>query len=116
MKKILSISLGALMLAASLNASAFWGNNGNNGWGNGGGYNDWPVFTPMYWMEEMSDSWDNNDDYYGGGYGPGYGPGYGGGYGAPYGGGYGAPYGGGYGAPYGGGYAPAYPAAPAPVQ
>ena len=78
MKKILSISMGALLLAASLNASAFWGNN-NNGWG-GGGYNDWPVFTPMYWMEEMSDSWDD-DDYYGGGYG------------APYGGGYGAPYG-----------------------
>jgi hypothetical protein len=98
MKKILSISMGALLLAASLNASAFWGNN-NNGWGNGGGYNDWPVFTPMYWMEEMSDQWD--DDNYGGGYG------------APYGGGYGAPYGGGYGAPYGGGYAPAYPA---PVQ
>ncbi|MDB4522084.1 sulfur globule protein CV1, partial [Gammaproteobacteria bacterium] len=69
MKKVLSVSLGALLLAASLSASAFWG---NNGWGNGGGYNDWPVFTPMYWMEEMSDSWDD-DDYYGGGYGPGYG-------------------------------------------
>ena len=128
MKKTLSVSIGALLLAASLNASAFWG--GDN-WG-GGGYNDWPVFTPMYWMEEMSDSWD--DDYYGGGYGPryggygpgyggygpgygGYGPGYGGGYGAPYGGGYGAPYGGGYGAPYGGGYAPAYPApVPAPAE
>ena len=105
MKKVLSVSIGALLLAASLNASAFWG--GDN-WG-GGGYNDWPVFTPMYWMEEMSDSWD--DDYYDGGY-------YGGG---PWGRGgpgyYGAPYGGGYGAPYGGGYAPAYPApVPAPAE
>jgi len=101
MKKIFSITMGALLLAASLNASAFWG---NNGWG-GNGYNDWPVFTPMYWMEEMSNSWDNNG-YYGG-------PGYSG---APY----GAPYGGGYGVPYGG-YVPEYPAyptaqAPMPVQ
>ena len=64
MKNILSISMGALLLAASLNASAFLGNNGwgNNGWG-GNGYNDWPVFTPMYWMEEMSNSWDNNGNY-----------------------------------------------------
>jgi opacity protein-like surface antigen len=93
MKKILTISMGALLLAASLNASAWWG---NDGWGRG--YNDWPVFTPMYWMEEMADSWDDDyyDGYYGGPYG-GYGPGYG------------------YGAPYGGGYAPAYPAAPAPA-
>jgi len=125
MKKILSVSMGALLLAASLTASAWWG---NDGWGRGGGYNDWPIFTPMYWMEEMADSWDDDyyDDYYYGGpgyyggpyggYGPGYGYGapYGGGYGAPYGGGYGAPYGGGYGAPYGG-YPPAYPAAPAPA-
>jgi hypothetical protein len=90
--------------------------------------NDWPEWTPMYWMEEMSDEWDDDDDYgrYGGGYGGPYG---GGGYGRPYGGGYGMPYGGGmpmmpygggYGAPapYGGGYgAPApygqVPAAPA---
>lgn len=119
MKKILSISTGALLLAASLSASAWWG---GDRWG-GYGYNDWPVWTPMYWMEEMSDSWDN--DYYDGYYGGPYGGPWGGGYGAPYGGYYGAPYGG-YGAPYGapyggygapyGGYAPAYPAAPVPAE
>ncbi len=128
MKKFLSVSIGALLLAASLSASAWWG---GDRWG-GYGYNDWPVWTPMYWMEEMSDVWDDDyyDDYWGGPYGgpwggpwggPYGGPGY---YGAPYGGGYGAPYGGGYGAPYGGpgyygepygGYAPAYPAAPVPA-
>jgi len=61
--------------------------------------NDWPEWTPMYWMEEMSDEWDNNDDdyYRYGGMGP-----YGmpGGYGMPYGG---MPYGG---MPYGGGMMP----------
>jgi hypothetical protein len=125
MKKIISITLGALLLAATLNASAFWGNNGNNGWGGGNGYNDWPIFTPMYWMEEMSNEFDNNN--FNGGPGYGYGNGYGmpfGGNGMPFGNGYGAPYGGGYGAPapygapYGGGYgyAPAYPTAPAPAQ
>ena len=55
--------------------------------------NDWPEWTPMYWMEEMSNEWDDDDDYYG--YGMPYG-----GYGMPY-GGYGMPYGG-YGMPYGG--------------
>ena len=122
MKKSLSVSIGALLLAASLSASGWWG---GDRWG-GYGYNDWPVWTPMYWMEEMSDSWDDDyyDGYYGGGPwgggpwgGPYGGPGY---YGAPYGGGYyGAPYGGGYyRAPYGGGYAPAYPSAagPAPAE
>ena len=118
MKKFFTVSIGALLLAASLSASAWWG---GDRWG-GYGYNDWPVWTPMYWMEEMSDVWDDDyyDDYYYGGPwgggpwgGPYGGPGY---YGAPYGGGYyGAPYGGGYyGEPYGG-YAPAYPAAPVPA-
>ena len=123
MKKILSISTGALLLAASLSASAWWG---GDRWG-GYGYNDWPVWTPMYWMEEMSDVWDDDyyDGYYGGPWGGPYGGPWGGGYGAPYGGYYGAPYGG-YGAPYGapyggygapyGGYAPAYPAAPVPAE
>ena len=43
MKKILTISMGALLLAASLNASAWWGNNGygNNGWGNDGWGDGW---------------------------------------------------------------------------
>lgn len=94
MRKIISLAIASgLMFSAS--ANAWWG-------GNWGGWNPWPAWTPMYWMEEMSDIWD--DDYYG--------PwGYGGPYGyhpygyAPYGyGGY-APYGYGY-APYRYGYAP----------
>ena len=113
MKNIFGISLGALLLASSLSANAWWG---GDRWGNGYGYNDWPVFTPMYWMEEMWDSWDDDyyDGYYGGGPWGGYGGPWGGGpgyYGAPYGGGYyGAPYGG-YGVPYG---APVYQAPAVP--
>jgi hypothetical protein len=30
--------------------------------GNGYDDNDWPEWTPMYWMEEMMDEWDDNDD------------------------------------------------------
>lgn len=33
--------------------------------------NDWPEWTPMYWMEEFADAIDDDDDdYYGGGYYP----------------------------------------------
>ncbi len=115
MKKLFFMVALVAMLVAT-NANAFWGGN-NNGPYN---YNDWPVWTPMYWMEEMENEMDNNN--WGGnnwGNGGGYGNPYGGGYGAPYGGGYGNPYGGGgYGAPYGPAYYPystGYPAAPAPV-
>ncbi len=46
-----------------------WGSFG--GFGNNGGCNDWPEWTPMYWMEEMSG---NNDNCYSGAYaGRGYG-------------------------------------------
>lgn len=142
MKKFITISVfSAFLMGAAGNASAFFWDDDND-WKCWGPYgkipdcNPYDEWDPRYWMEEMSDSWDDDDDYYrygggygmpyGGGYGMPYGGGYGmpyGGYGAPYGGGYGAPYGGGYGAPYGGGYAPApyggYAApqyqAPAPV-
>ena len=77
MKKLSGIGLAALLLTVSTSGSAWWG--GNNGWGNSG-WNDWPVWAPMYWAEEMFD----DNDYYGpynyGGYGPnnyggyGYGP------------------------------------------
>lgn len=73
--------------------------------------NDWPEWTPMYWMEEMSNEFDDNNDYYGGPYGapmPYGGPGpYGGPapYGAP------MPYGGP--APYG---APMMPPQGAPMM
>ena len=59
--RILAILFGLLV---SMNAVASWF--GNNSGYRGG--NDWPEWTPMYWMEEMMDGWDNDDDYYG--YGP----------------------------------------------
>ncbi len=69
MKKVL-IGLSLLALSATANAN-FFGNNNNGEWKMGpyGPYyeeNDWPEWTPMYWMEEMSNSFDNNDNgYYG---------------------------------------------------
>ena len=98
MKKVSLLAAAAALLVASGSASADWF---GDRWGNG--YNDWPVWTPMYWMEEMADTVDDNgwggrNNHYNGPYG---------GYGAPvpyY--GYGAPV-----APYGYG-APAAPVAP----
>ncbi len=139
MKKLIAASVFSALLLGAGNASAFWGS--NNDWECRGPYGDIPgcnpydEWDPRYWMEEMEDMWDDDDDYRYGGYGnQGYGNPYGGGYGNPYGGGgygnpyggggYGNPYGGGYGNPYGGGgygnpyqQAPAAPAAPvAPAQ
>jgi len=115
MKKLL-LALLLATAATGTYASDFFGGGNDGEWKQGpyGPYwdeSDWPEWTPMYWMEEFMNEWDNNDDEWG----------YGGGYGGmPYGGGYGSPYGGGmpqmpYGAmpqmPYGGGY----PVAPAPA-
>lgn len=68
MKKLL-IALSLFGLASSANADFFGG--GNNGEWKMGPYgpyweeNDWPEWTPMYWMQEMSDSFndDNNDGF-----------------------------------------------------
>jgi hypothetical protein len=93
----------SLMLMFSYNASAdFFGGSDCPPWEYD--CNDWPEWTPMYWMEEMSDEFDdNNDDWYRYGGGP-----YGGPrpYGPPM-----MPYGG---APYGG-PAPMPYGAPAPM-
>ena len=115
---VLSLIMASVSVTSVASASDWFGsNNGKWKMGPNGPYwdeSDWPEWTPMYWMEEFFDSWDDNDNYYGG---------YGGGYGAPYGN-----YGGGYGMPYGGvapvapyGYMPPagayqyqYPAMPAP--
>lgn len=80
MKRIaFSVVAAATLMASSVASAGMFGS--NNGWDDD---NDWPEWTPMYWMEEMMDEWDNNDDEdyyrYGGQYGPGYMPGYGGGY------------------------------------
>jgi hypothetical protein len=110
MKMLIAASVFSALILGAGNASAFWG--GGNDWECRGPYGDIPdcnpydEWDPRYWMEEMESVWDDDDDYYRGGYGNPYG---GGGYGNPYGGGgYGNQYGGGgYGNPYGGGYAPA---------
>ena len=74
--RVMAVLFGLMI---SMNAGAGWfGNNNNYGYDD----SDWPEWTPMYWMEEMFDNFDDNDDdYYR--YGPQ------GGY-APY--GYGQPY------------------------
>ena len=107
MKKTFAFLLAVLLFAVSTSASAFWRDRYYDDYD----YNDWPVFTPMYWMEEFIDEFDRDSRYGNRGWGNrGWGNrGWNRGYrGYPY-GGYGAPYGG-Y-APYG--YAPYY-APPAP--
>lgn len=134
MKKIIAISVfSAFVLGAATNVSAFWGGDNDECYGPYGkipNCNEYDEWDPRYWMEEMEDMIDDDDDDYRyGGYGRGYGgygPGYGGGgYQQPYyGGGYQQPYyGGGYQQQpyYGGGYqqpyaAPAVPAVPAAPQ
>ncbi len=70
MKKIAFSVVAAAALMASNVASAGWFGNNNDMYGYDD--NDWPEWTPMYWMEEMMDEWDNDDDedfYRYGGYG-----------------------------------------------
>ncbi len=97
-KESAKIVLLTALLAAPFAAQAsdwFGGNDGEWKMGPNGPYwdeSDWPVWTPMYWMEEMMDSFDDDDDNiwgynrggfnnmpfgnmmpYGGGYAPNYG-------------------------------------------
>lgn len=75
MKKIAFSVVAAATLMVSSVASAGWFG-GNNSWNDYYDDNDWPEWTPMYWMEEMMDEWDNDDDDYrygGYGYAPRYG-------------------------------------------
>ena len=108
MKKLIGSTLAVALLTAAGTSMAWWDNDDDYWRGPwGGDWNPYDEWDPRYWMEEMEQEFDDDDDWYRYGGGPygGYGAPYGGGYyGAPYGGGY-APYGGGY-APYGGGYAP----------
>ncbi len=77
MKTALSrLFLAGLLLAGSSAVHAWWN------------YNPWPVWTPMYWADEVMDEFDDDDGWYGPYGHPGYGyghPGYGypGGYGYP---------------------------------
>ncbi|SEA99408.1 hypothetical protein SAMN05660964_03073 [Thiothrix caldifontis] len=66
MKKLL-IGLSLLALSATASANDFFG--GNDGEWKMGPYgpyyeeSDWPEWTPMYWMDEMMNSFDDEDSY-----------------------------------------------------
>lgn len=64
MKKLLIVLLMAFA-ANTANADFFGSNDGEWKMGPNGPYwdeSDWPKWTPMYWMQEMMDSFDNNDN------------------------------------------------------
>jgi hypothetical protein len=69
MKKLL-IGLSLLALSATASAGDFFG--GNDGEWKMGPYgpyyeeSDWPEWTPMYWMDEMMNSFDDDEDFGGG--------------------------------------------------
>ena len=75
-KQSAKIVLLTALLAAPFSvtqASDFFGGGNDGEWkmGPNGPYwdeSDWPVWTPMYWMEEMMDSFDNdgNNNMFGG--------------------------------------------------
>ncbi|SIN70202.1 hypothetical protein SAMN05443662_0148 [Sulfurivirga caldicuralii] len=60
-------TLLALFVAGFMGLSAQQASAGCCGFGNDGPWddNDWPEWTPMYWMEEFADEFDDDDDYYG---------------------------------------------------
>jgi hypothetical protein len=62
MKKIALTAVAVAAMVTTSIASAGWFGGNNSGWNNGYDDNDWPEWTPMYWMEEMMDEWDDNDD------------------------------------------------------
>lgn len=73
MKKFLiALALSGAAFNAQANNFDFFGNDGEWKMGPYGPYyeeSDWPQWTPMYWMEEFMDSFDDNDSYGNGGYG-----------------------------------------------
>ena len=66
MKKFIAgLSLIALSATANAGFDFFDGNNGEWKMGPYGPYyeeSNWPQWTPMYWMEEMMDSFDDNNN------------------------------------------------------
>lgn len=111
MSLILRLTMAISLLLAATSSYAWFGNNNNNNnwgpwggnnnnwgpWGGNNNYNPYDEWDPRYWMEEMENAFDDDNDYYGPGYG--YGP-----YGMPQGGYYNGS--GPYGPPQGYGYAP----------
>lgn len=122
----LVIAMTTVSISSTAQASDWFGGGNNGEWkmGPNGPYwdeSDWPEWTPMYWMEEFMDEFDNNN--WGGG-GNNWGGNNFGGYGMPNGGYNMNPYGNnnapyGYGMPYGGyayPQAPVIPTVPVPVR
>lgn len=75
MRALLRVALTTSLLLVSTGSFAWgggnnnWGPFGNNGWGNNGrgnNYNSYDEWDPRYWMEEMENTFDD-DNYYGGG-------------------------------------------------
>ena len=76
MKKLILILITAMAtFSMTITVQANWFGSGNNGeWkmGPNGPYwdeSDWPEWTPMYWMDEFMNSWDNNNNWNYGSYG-----------------------------------------------
>ena len=117
MKKLvlaLALAMATASIAPTVQASDWFGGGNNGEWKQGpnGPYwdeSDWPEWTPMYWMEEFMDEFDNNS-WGGNNWGGGNNFGGGNNYGNPYGGYNQAPYG--YGNPYGGYGYPQVPGVP----
>jgi len=107
MKTIARLVLAISILLTATGSFASWFGNNNHGWG-GNNWNPYDEWDPRYWMEEMENEFDDDDDYYGPGYGYGPGPGYGYGPGPGYGYGPGPGYGYGPGPGYGYGPGPGY--------
>jgi hypothetical protein len=67
MKKfLLALALSTSAVTAQAGDFDFFNNGGEWKMGPNGPYyeeSDWPEWTPMYWMEEMMDSFDSDDDY-----------------------------------------------------
>jgi hypothetical protein len=62
---LLTALLTAPFTATTQASDFFGGNNGEWKMGPNGPYwdeSDWPVWTPMYWMQEMMDSFDDDND------------------------------------------------------
>ena len=127
MKKILlilTLAMATVSISSTAQASDWFGGGNNGEWkmGPNGPYwdqSDWPEWTPMYWMEEFMDEFDNNNwggnNWGGNNWGGNNWGNNNGGYGMPYGNPYGnnIPYG--YNVPYGYTY-PQMPVPTIPVQ
>lgn len=65
-KYMVALMLSASAVTAQASGFDFFGNDGEWKMGPNGPYyeeSDWPQWTPMYWMEEFMNVWDDDDSY-----------------------------------------------------